>query len=386
MHHKAPPILIIMPMGHDLTHIEIEKDDILSHIYFVCSIAQEGRMYGGISGKSDYIGGIFDRWINTIPESVIFNKHLLPKIFGDREAEVISDYFRYVPQKAGIAPDVIGVKIDGSKIVKFTEYDNKWKMIEGAPNIEVKSFKNNQYMVSLRDQGYDDYLVMVETDLSSDYLLPFFEDSVLSDEIYSNLIMSEDLFIINNDEGHLKQTKKIHRDVNNLGSLNLITICRPMTFKIFSNLCGAGESPVYIKEIREGKKNFERLLENSKPFSEYVEINEVTGLYKWKMQSLDPPPKENRCMLDISIENIDNIKYISNSKSSITIYINHSATINNQLLEQGGYIIKIQDLDRSASKQNEYFMHKSIINHVPTEEDRMLEHMRTFIHHHLQTT
>ena len=29
-------------------------------IYFVCSIAQRGRMYGGFMVKSDYIGGIFD--------------------------------------------------------------------------------------------------------------------------------------------------------------------------------------------------------------------------------------------------------------------------------------------------------------------------------------
>lgn len=35
--------------------IEIAKEDIMPHIYFVCSLAQEGRMYGGISGKSDYI-------------------------------------------------------------------------------------------------------------------------------------------------------------------------------------------------------------------------------------------------------------------------------------------------------------------------------------------
>src|SRR3989304_899939 len=60
-------------------------------------------------GKSDYIGGVFDRWINIIPESVIFNKYFLPKIADN--LEVISDYYEYDPKKSGIAPDVLGVKI-----------------------------------------------------------------------------------------------------------------------------------------------------------------------------------------------------------------------------------------------------------------------------------
>ena len=47
----------------------INKEDVIPYIYFVCSIAQRGRMYGGLSGKSDYIGGIFDRSINIILRS-----------------------------------------------------------------------------------------------------------------------------------------------------------------------------------------------------------------------------------------------------------------------------------------------------------------------------
>jgi hypothetical protein len=98
--------------------IIINKEDVIPFIYFVCSMAQRGKMYGGISGKSDYMGGVFDRWINIIPEGVIFNKYFLPKI--DKKLEVISDYYEYDPKKSGIAPDVLGIKI-GEKAVPFVE-------------------------------------------------------------------------------------------------------------------------------------------------------------------------------------------------------------------------------------------------------------------------
>ena len=115
--------------------ILITKQDVAPYIYFVCSMAQRGRMYGGLSGKSDYIGGVFDRWINIIPESVIFNKYFLPKIADN--LEVISDYYEYDPKKSGIAPDVLGVKI-GTKAIPFVEYVNKWCPLNNAPQIEVK--------------------------------------------------------------------------------------------------------------------------------------------------------------------------------------------------------------------------------------------------------
>lgn len=57
------------------------------------------------------MGGIFDRWINIIPESIILNKIILPKISNGHNVEVIPDYYKYEPQenKADIAPDLIGI-------------------------------------------------------------------------------------------------------------------------------------------------------------------------------------------------------------------------------------------------------------------------------------
>jgi len=353
--------------------IVINKQDVVPYIYFVCSMAQRGKMYGGLSGKSDYIGGVFDRWINIIPESVIFNKHFLPKIADN--LEVISDYYEYNPKKSGIAPDVLGVK-NGTRAIPFVEYVNKWQALNNAPQIEVKSFKKAQYMVSLRNQGYDkQYLVMVDTNLDSDYLLPFFEQIVTSEDIYNKLKMDDSVFIKKNENKDLLPVTKIKRDNTDLGSLKLITVFLASDFMQCSNLYNGGESPFYIKEIKETRTP--RTLTQTVSFSGLVKKNK-NNLYCWKDNKLDSNTKHK--LLDIHVENLDKIKFLKNSKSSITIYTKDKAQINDMPLEANKtYIIKFQLLDRSGSNNGEYFMHKSIIDKIPSKENMMLNDIRQYL-------
>jgi len=336
-------------------------------------MAQRGRMYGGLSGKSDYIGGVFDRWINIIPESVIFNKYFLPKIAD--KLEVISDYYEYNPKKSGIAPDVLGVKI-GTKAIPFVEYVNKWCALDKAPQIEVKSFKKAQYMVSLRNQGYDrQYLVMVETDLDSDYLLPFFEETVISEDVYDKLKMDDSVFIKTNVEKNLSSVTKIKRDNTNLGSLRLITVCLASDFMQYSSLCDEGESPFYIKEINETRTP--RILPSAMSFSDWIN-KKTDNFYSWKENKLDNNKKHK--LIDIYVENVEKIQVLKNSKSSITICTTGKAKINDIELEGNKtYIIKFQLLDRSGSKNGEYFMHKSIIDKISSKENIMLDHIKQYI-------
>jgi len=352
--------------------IIINKQDVAPYIYFVCSMAQRGKMYGGLSGKSDYIGGIFDRWINIIPESVIFNKYFLPKIA--EKLEVISDYYEYNPKTSGIAPDVLGVKI-GTRAIPFVEYVNKWHALNNAPQIEVKSFKKAQYMVSLRNQGYDkQYLVMVETNLDSDYLLPFFEQIVTSEDIYNKLKMDDSAFIKNNENKDLSPVTKIKRDNTNLGTLKLITVCLADDFMQYSNLCSGGESPFYIKEITETRTP--RTLSQTTSFLDFVNKNK-NNLYSWKENILDNNQKHK--LIDIYVENVGKIQFLKRSKSSITIYTTEKAKMNDTVLEaKKTYIIKFQLLDRSGNN-GEYFMHKSIINRIPSKENMMLDNIRQYI-------
>ncbi len=359
-------------MNHN-HEILITKQDVAPYIYFVCSMAQRGRMYGGLSGKSDYIGGVFDRWINIIPESVIFNKYFLPKIADN--LEVISDYYEYDPKKSGIAPDVLGVKI-GKKAIPFVEYVNKWRALKDAPQIEVKSFKKGQYMVSLRNQSYDKkYLVMAETNLDSDYLLPFFEQTVIGEDVYNKLKMDDNVFIKENLNKDLSSVTKIKRDNTNLGSLKLITVCLADDFMRYSNLCGEGGSPFYIKEINETRTP--KTLPQTMIFSDWIN-KKIDNLYSWKENKLDNNKKHT--LIDIYVENADKIQVLKNSKSSITIYTIHKAKINDTELEANKtYIIKFQLLDRSGAKSGEYFMHKSIIDKIPNKENIMLDNIKQYI-------
>ena len=358
-----------MNTNHEIT---ISKQDAVSYIYFVCSMAQRGRMYGGISGKSDYIGGVFDRWINIIPESVIFNKYFLPKIGGN--LEVISDYYEYDPKKSGIAPDVLGIKTETTAI-PFVEYVDKWQALDNAPQIEVKSFKKGQYMVSLRNQGYDkQYLVMIETNLDSDYLLPFFETTVISEDIYNKLKMDDSIFIKKNTDNGLSSVAKIKRDNTNLGSLRLITVCLARDFMKYANFCGGGEGPFYIKEIKETRTP--KVLSQTTPFSNW--LNKKDNLYSWRENKLDNNKKHK--LLDVYIENEGKVQVLKNTKSSIKIYTTGKAKINDTELEANKtYIIKFQLLDRSSAKNGEYFIHKSIVDKIPSKENIMLNNIKEYI-------
>ena len=74
------------------------------------------------------------------------------------------------------------------------------------------------------------------------------------------------------------------------------------------------------------------------------------------------------------------IEVLKNSKSSITIYTTGKTRINDILLETNKTsIIKFQLLDRSGAKNDEYFMHKSIIDQIPSKEGVMLNNIKKYI-------
>ena len=123
------------------------------------------------------LGGYIDRWINKIPENLLFNNLLLK----DKNYKVINDYFIYGAKSDKNAPDILGLKANGN-ILKFAEFfDNTWVPVEGMPYIEVKSFRQNQKLVSVRETQLkdDNYYVFVESDFKPDYLISMFDDSFL---------------------------------------------------------------------------------------------------------------------------------------------------------------------------------------------------------------
>ena len=129
-----------------MKEVKFNKDDIIERVYFITKLVQNQKgttMQGALTSKSDSMGGIFDRFINTLSDSLVFDKIILPQIQTDKEVSVISDYYYYKPTKAiaGIAPDIFGINVDGKQI-PFTKFNNKWEPVDGMPQIEIKTFQN----------------------------------------------------------------------------------------------------------------------------------------------------------------------------------------------------------------------------------------------------
>lgn len=357
--------------------IIIRKEDVIPYIYFVCSMAQHGKMYGGLSGKSDLMGGIFDRWVNIIPESIILNKYFLPKISErtGQKISVISDYYRYDPKKAGIAPDVFGIMVNNTA-KPFVKFEDKWKPVDGAPQIEIKSIKKNHYMANLRDQGYKGkYLVIVETDLDSDYLLPFLEKELTAHKVYKKLKMDDDLFIKKDTNNYISPVMEVKRDNTNLGTMRLLTICLAEDFMKYANLCKKEVGPVSVKNVK--ITNLKKY-SNTTPLSKFLTKNKDSGLYKWNENLIDKSGRYN--MLDIAIRNIENLEYIRNSGSSVTVVAKGKSEINGYALEENKvYIIEFNKMKRGANSSDEFFMNKNLAKLIPNQEKALLDTIEKFI-------
>ncbi|MDE5654291.1 MAG: hypothetical protein K2I46_01620, partial [Clostridia bacterium] len=301
--------------------LNVYQEDVLPYVYFVSSMAQQSQsgMFGALSSKSDMIGGIFDRWINIIPESITFNKYYLIKAKEcanvDKSVVVFSDFFMYNPKKVGIAPDLIGIKIDDN-IVPFVKYDDTndngyWVAQANCPQIEVKSFfGKNKYMVSLRDQNYQNkYLVMVTADISVDYLLSFFNGALFSDDTIHKLDMPDD-FIVSNTKNLLSQTKSVSFGDCELGVINILVTTTANDFMSCANKLNKGDIPRFFKNVETRNTNIqEHKYQINESLSNYCQI-QPSGLYRFneRWKELFSNPKE--LTLDIRIDDPSNLKII----------------------------------------------------------------------------
>ena len=149
---------------------------------------------------------------------------------NSQSAEIISDFYLYDPKTAGIAPDVIGIRTPNDTI-PFAVFNNKWVPVNNMPQIEVKTFKKAQKMISLRNQDYDGkYLVMAESELRIDYLLPFFDASIFQDSIHSNLVMDDETFIVSNSAGRLQGIDTVNINNDEIGTITLLKVTTAEAF------------------------------------------------------------------------------------------------------------------------------------------------------------
>lgn len=377
--------------------ITIKKDDILKSVYFITAIIQKQSsptMQGALSSKGDLMGGIFDRWINTVPESIIFNKIILPTVKGGNATEIISDFYLYNPKTAGIAPDVIGVRTPNGTI-PFAVFNEKWAPVEDKPQIEVKTFKKPQKMISLRNQDYDNkYLVMAESELRIDYLLPFFDASIFKDEIHNDLVMDDSVFIVSNTEGKLHGIDAVVTDNDIVGSVTLLKITTAKEFMKSSTFCEGTVSVQYVNNL-EKKTRMPAGSTNGVPLANYCDKTDY-GLFKfngnwYEGYSSDGIPyytKNSRGSsnsflyrtLDFYTQNIDAITVIKKSNSSMYLKTTDNTTFNeHKLMKDSIYKVDFAMLDRSSNNGVEYFMQKSLITYITDYQSELSTELEKII-------
>lgn len=385
--------------------IEVKKTDVIPYVYFVCCLAQNtsNSMHGALSSKGDLIGGIFDRWINIIPESIVFNKYILPKAkeeagANECDVKVVSDFYIYDPKEVGIAPDVIGIKVD-KKVIPFVKYDdsdykandennkandenkvNCWKRQGESPLIEMKSFMGRKYMVSLRNQGYDNkYLVLVNTHMPVDYLLPFFDRSIFDNITIGD--MYEDTMLENNDKGMLNKAESVNFSKDTLGNIEILRVTKAEDFMNLAMLLNKGDIPRYFKEV---EKRTKKMLEGNSisvhSLSYYCDQQGVSNRYRFN-ESWVKEIFTGEKTLDITIDgtvSADKILVIGKTRDDIIVKLDDGisgyAMINNcDIKIEGNNLYNIKFGKFGAIRGEEYFMNKSLVSCLPDSEGELVE-------------
>lgn len=321
--------------------IDVSKEDIKPVLYFIISMFQQETIHRqGTSSKSDLIGGFIDRWINKISEDLIFRKHLLL----DKNYSVVNDYFIYGNQSKKNAPDILGLKIN-DKIIKFTEYDNnEWLQISGMPHIEIKTFRQNQRLVSVRDTQLEDdhYYIFVESDFNHDYLIDLFYPEFLDKEILDKIKMSDD-FIKSNKQNILLQPSKISiNKSDNIGTLEIITVVKGSEFKKRATRCKEKETVFYLTDIQQYYKSVRGEDKKPQKFKDIFQYNPLINMYEtqWFQKKLIPFYAENIDELEILKKNKTNF-YCRSSKECILNDYNLQANII--------YKVDVELFDRNSS-------------------------------------
>ena len=369
--------------------ITVNQQDIIPYVYFVSSMAQQSKngMFGVLSSKSDLIGGIFDRWINIIPESVSFNQYFIPKALEQlgesKSVEVYSDFYMYDPKKVGIAPDVIGLKIE-NKIVPFVKYDdtqeNKyfWVAQEGCPQIEVKSFFGRKYMVSLRDQHYGDkFLVMIGAHIDADYLLSFFDSGVFSDDRISKLNMPED-FIVSDKRGLLSKTSPVEFNRTTLGEIEILCVTTATEFKKTALRLSGGDIPRYFVDITlRANRIKEEGYQYKLPLSHYCD-QQPSGLYRFNANWYQLFTTSHEKTLDIEVDKPDVLTVIKKTNNAITVLAEEDAVVNGFNLGKGGqYSINFATFGSVAGE--EYFINSGLMHRLPNIEEKLVSSLAEII-------
>lgn len=370
-----------------MKEVMFNKDDIIERIYFITKLVQNQKgttMQGALTSKSDSMGGIFDRFINTLSDSLVFDKIILPEIKTEKKVSVINDYYYYKPTQeiAGIAPDIFGINVDGKQI-PFTKFNNKWEPVDGMPQIEIKTFKAKDQMISLRNQGYDnEYLVFVDLNLRIDYLVPFLDSNILNKGIAQKMQMDDSIFIIDDRDSNISKVTPIDYSSDNIGTLKLISVTNATDFMQQATLCEGNISVRRMKEIKVRKVNIVSNLLHDKLSLYANKSPRLNKLYEFNELWKDKTGVGNNvAILDFSADKIDKIEICKyNSNGIVITALEQGCSFNEMPLEVGKqYSISFETLDRSGNNGSEYFMQKQCAVYLNGIKKQLIDELENII-------
>ena len=370
-----------------MKEVMFNKDDIIERIYFITKLVQNQKgttMQGALTSKSDSMGGIFDRFINTLSDSLVFDKIILPEIKTEKKVSVINDYYYYKPTQeiAGIAPDIFGINVDGKQI-PFTKFNNKWEPVDGMPQIEIKTFKAKDQMISLRNQGYDnEYLVFVDLNLRIDYLVPFLDSNILNKGIAQKMQMDDSIFIVDDRDSNISKVTPIDYSSDNIGTLKLISVTNATDFMQQATLCEGNISVRRMKEIKVRKVNIVSNLLHDKLSLYANKSPRVNKLYEFNELWKDKTGVGNNvAILDFSADKIDKIEICKyNSNGIVITALEQGCSFNDMPLEVGKqYSISFETLDRSGNNGSEYFMQKQCAVYLNGIKKQLIDELENII-------
>lgn len=290
------------------------------------------------SSRGDLIGGFIDRWINKIPESIIF-RYLLKKYNRDNEYNVLNDFFYYSDETAKNAPDILGLIDNKNKIYKFAEFnEDKWYTEENAPFIEMKTFRKTQKLITIPKTQFlkNRYFAFVEAHVDELYLLYLFDYFLFKK--YENLSCFRDNseFIVSNSKDIIKAPKDVinikkltneiekRRLKNNVGFYELLGIYTTKSlagyYTTVSKISNKDNNDIDVEEDESFRSEKPRYLDDVKQYNYDHIPNVPSGEYYYF--------KEVNCIpIFLTISNNSKLIICSRSEKKIIFHVEGEVNI-----------------------------------------------------------
>ena len=333
--------------------VELEKDFLIESCYWIVSKFREDDFHHQQTlSRRDLIGGFFDRWINKTHELLIFDK-LIKKDYS-----VVNDTFFYGQGTKKDAPDVIGLKDKNGKKFPFALFDNgSWELQPECPHVEVKTFRSNQYLVTIPKNQYDDnhYYVLLNSCIRSDYLLSLFDvNQFFNEKYYNNILNNSDKVFLKNENDKKLIRPSILEENKDIGKYELLGIFKGEEIKKYSQCLGEGKKPWYLSEVTDCPRwNDSGAVEPFELNTGFYIINENSdkskNIKKVDLKDLNNPD-EIGIPFYIEIPNRSNVKVKKIIKSAIDIEVKGNIEINGVDYDEGMHRLNLKKFNRSGNK------------------------------------